>query len=156
MCLGFNVNEKSEQTPRQSIIYLVLNFQTLSLALPPAQVAKVVAQCDRLVASETLICRQLEAVVGLISFAGSMLHLGRLFITPIIWMNSTTTSRRDFRNPVTSSLKRGLAPLQRCQVFNETDIFSSASSVPSHFNGRLRLRLEWSDWPTQGARFLDF
>ena len=82
--------------------------------LPLAQVANVAIQCDRLVTSETVIRRQLEAVVGLLNFAGAMLRLGRLFITPIIiWMNSfTTTSRRDFTISVTSSLREALLPFR--------------------------------------------
>ena len=61
-----------------------LNLQSLTLALPPEQVAKVAAQCGRIVDSELVTRRQLEAVVGLLNFAGPMLRLGRMFLTPII------------------------------------------------------------------------
>ena len=131
---GFNTNEeKSERTPRQSIIYLgfLLNFQTLSLALPPAQVANVATQCDRLVASETVTHRQLEAVVGLLNFAGPMLHLGRLFITQIIiWMNSfTTTSRRNFPILVTVSLREALLPFRDVKFLAKPTFHRLVSSL---------------------------
>ena len=45
--------------------------------------------------------------------------------------------------------------LQGCQVFGNHDFTSSDCPVPGLFKGRLRLRLEWSDWSSQGARFLD-
>ena len=48
--LGFSINEKSERSPRQSIIYLgvLLNLHSLTIALPPEKVANVSAQCNRL------------------------------------------------------------------------------------------------------------
>ena len=71
--LGFSINEeKSERTPRQSIVYLgvLLNLQTMTLALPPEQVANVADQCNRVVHSRSVTRRQLESVVGLLNFAG--------------------------------------------------------------------------------------
>ena len=51
--------------------------------------------------------------------------------------------------------ERGFAALHRSQVFGGPGFLSSFSPVPGHFYGRLRLRLEWSVWFTQGARLLD-
>ena len=117
--------------------------------------ANVAAQCDRVVASETVSRRQLEAVVGLFIFAGPMLCLGRFFLTLIIiWTNSvSSTSSRDLSS--NCFFERGFESLQRCQVFGKTDFFLSVSPILGYFNGRLRLRLEWSDWSAQGARLLD-
>ena len=97
--LGFSINKKLERTPRQSIVYLgVLNLHSLSIALPPPpeQVANVASQSGMLLQAKSITRRQLEAVVGLINFAGPMLCFGKLFIMPIIWMNAfSSMSRRD-------------------------------------------------------------
>ena len=84
----------------------------MTLVFPPKQVANVVAQCSRVVHSKRVTRRQLEAVVGLLNLAGSMLQLGKLFLTPvIIWMNSlTSTSSRDLFNPVIASFREALLP----------------------------------------------
>ena len=155
--LGFSINEeKSERNPRQSIVYLgmLLNLQTMTLALPPEQVANVATQCNRVVRSRRVTRRQLEAVVGLLNFAGPMLQLGKLFLTPVIvWMNSfTSTSSRDLSIPVTASLKEALLSFTDPKFLGKPTSFSP---VPGHFNGRLRLRLEWSDWSAQCTRFLN-
>ena len=49
---------------------------------------------------------------------------------------------------------RGFVALSEDQVFSQQNP-SSFSPVPGLFAGRLRLRLEWSDWSSQGARVLD-
>ena len=74
--------------------------------------ANVATQCAELVAAESVTRRQLEAVVGLLNFAGPMLRLGKLFISPIIiWMNSrSSTSSRDSPIPVSASLREALLP----------------------------------------------
>ena len=121
MWLGFETNEeKSERTPRQTIIYLrvQLNFNSLTLA-------NVATRCEKLVAAESVTRRQLEAVVGLLNFAGPMLRLGKLFISPIIiWMNSrSSTSSRDSPIPVSASLREALLP------FTEVKILETLISV---------------------------
>ena len=50
---------------------------------------------------------------------------------------------------------RGFESLQGCQVFGIHEFPSSDCPVPGLFKGRLHLRLEWSDWSSQGARLLD-
>ena len=85
--LGFSINkEKSERTPRQSIVYLgvLFNLHTCSMALPPEQVHNVISQCEQLCHSSTTTRRILESFLGLLNFAGPMLRLGKLFTTPII------------------------------------------------------------------------
>ena len=50
---------------------------------------------------------------------------------------------------------RGFAALQGDQVFGSHDPFLLDRPVPGLLKGRLHLRLEWSDWSSQGARLLD-
>ena len=57
----------------------------------------VLSQCEGVILSYQVTRRQLESVVGLLNFAGPMLQLGRLLLTPVIvWMNTfSLASRRD-------------------------------------------------------------
>ena len=49
---------------------------------------------------------------------------------------------------------RGFVALSEEHVFSHHD-HSAFTPLPGLFAGRLRLRLEWSDWSSQGARVLD-
>ena len=84
----------------------------MTLSLPPNHVNQVLSQCKLMLGFQTVTRRQLEAIVGLLNFAGPMLHLGKLFLTPIIiWMNSFTSANlRDLPIQVDASLKRALLP----------------------------------------------
>ena len=56
--LGFSINEKkSERVPRQSIVYLgvLINLHTLTIALPPEQVANISARCNKLLNSTFIV-----------------------------------------------------------------------------------------------------
>ena len=62
--LGFSINEeKSERAPKQSIVYLgvLINLHSLTIALPPEQVANVSAQCNKLLNSRFISRRMLES-----------------------------------------------------------------------------------------------
>ena len=50
---------------------------------------------------------------------------------------------------------QGFPALQGYHVFGSHDSWSQGDQVPGLFKGRLRLRLEWRDWSSQGARLLD-
>ena len=50
---------------------------------------------------------------------------------------------------------RGFASLQGYHIFGSHDSWSKGCQVPGLSKGRLRLRLEWNDWSSQGARLLD-
>ena len=81
------INEaKSERTPCQTIVYLgvQINLRNMTLALPPDHVDRVLSQCEGVILSYQVTRRQLESVVGLLNFAGPMLQLGRLLLTPVI------------------------------------------------------------------------
>ena len=51
--------------------------------------------------------------------------------------------------------KRGFASLPKCQVFSHSNLLSSSSSIPGSGYGRIRLRLEWGNWPHYRPRLLD-
>ena len=50
---------------------------------------------------------------------------------------------------------KGFSALQGYHVFGPHDPRSQGDQVPGLFRGRLRFRLEWRDWSSQGARLLD-
>ena len=106
--------EKSERIPSQTIIYLgvQIDIKNMTLSLPPDHVNQVLNQCGHMIVSHKVTRRQLEAVVGLLNFAGPMLQLGRLLLTPIIiWMNTfSSVSLRDMPIQVDASLKEALLP----------------------------------------------
>ena len=52
-------------------------------------------------------------------------------------------------------LKEALLPFTDPKFLKDPASSQFFSPVPGHFYGRLRLRLEWSVWFTQGARLLD-
>ena len=83
----------SVQTPWQFSTLEFFCLSVLALASPPAQVAIVAAQCDRVVASESVTRRYLEAVMGLLNLAGPLLSLGRLFKSAGFEENGTTLWR---------------------------------------------------------------
>ena len=88
-------------------------------------------QCNRVVRSRRATRRQLEALVGLLNFAGPMLQLGKPFLTPVIvWMNSfTSTSSRDLSIPVTASLREALLPFTDLKFLEKSTSFRQL--VPS-------------------------
>ena len=106
--------EKSERAPCQTIIYLgvQIDLRNMTLSLPPDHVNKVLSQCKGVILSYQVTRRQLESVVGLLNFAGPMLQLGRLLLTPVIvWMNTfSLASHRDVPIQVDASLKEALLP----------------------------------------------
>ena len=50
---------------------------------------------------------------------------------------------------------KGFPALQGYHVFGPHDFWSQGDQVPGLSKGRLRLRLEWRGWSSQGARLLD-
>ena len=106
--------EKSERIPSQTIIYLgvQIDLKNMTLSLPPDHVNQVFTQCKLMIAFQKVTRRQLEAVVGLLNFAGPIVQLSKLFLTPIIiWMNSFTSAKlRDIPIQVDASLRRALLP----------------------------------------------
>ena len=50
---------------------------------------------------------------------------------------------------------KGFPALQGYHDFGPHDSWSQGDQVPGLFRGRLRFRLEWRDWSSQGARLLD-
>ena len=103
-----------------------------------------------------LTCRQWEAGVGLFNFAAPMLCFGRLFLLRSFWEWSPSlpcpTRTPPFRF---CSLERSFDFLQGCQNLAKPTSLVGWSCSWTFFFGRLRLRLEWSDWSAQGARLLD-
>ena len=128
----------------------------MTFALPPDHVDKVLSQCGEVIRSDQLTRRQLESVVGLLNFAGPMLQLGRLSHSSHHLDEHLFFGESQGRSHSGGCVfERGFAAPHKSQDFGETDFLSSSPSIPGHFNGRLRLRLEWSDWASTGARLLD-
>ena len=50
---------------------------------------------------------------------------------------------------------KGFSALHGYHVFGPHDLLSQGDYVPGLLKGRVRLRLEWRDWSSQGARLLD-
>ena len=103
--LGFTINEKkSFTTPSQEVEYLGVLFllDSQELTLPQEKVLKVVTLCGEMSRSSHASRRQLEALLGLLSFAASLVPLGRLRLRPLLaWMNShTSPGSRDLRVPL--------------------------------------------------------
>ena len=93
--LGFTINEKkSFITPSQQVEYLGVLFQLDSqrLALPQEKVHKVATLCREMSQRSHASRRQLETLLGLLSFASSLVPLGRLRLRPLLcWMNDHTS-----------------------------------------------------------------
>ena len=98
--LGFQINEKKSSTvPSQKVEYLGVMFllDSLQLALPEAKVLKIASLSAQMARRRSASRRELEALLGLLSFAASLVPLGRLRLRPLVlWMNSNTrTETRD-------------------------------------------------------------
>ena len=113
--LGLRVHDKkSRLPPSQTIDYLGVTFRldTLHLCLPEDKVSAILAQCQDTILAPSRTRRQLECLVGLLSFASPFVPLGRLRLRPVIsWMNAhTTAATRDSLVPLDQSLRDLLLP----------------------------------------------
>ena len=107
--LNLSINwEKSDFTPRRSLIYLGVKFdlKNLSLSLPEEKIRSVQSACDKLIARQTCSRRNLESLLGRLSFAATYVHLGRLRLLPLIrWLNLHTSLQRDHLIPLDNVVK---------------------------------------------------
>ena len=121
--LGFSINkEKSITTPRQSLEYLGVLFllKSQQLALPQEKVAKVSRLCKEMSQRSHASRRQLESLLGVLSFASSLVPLGRLRLLPLIlWMNqNTSTETRDKLVVLGATFREGLEIWQNVKFLN--------------------------------------
>ena len=108
--LGLRIHsKKSHLTPSQSVEYLgvVFHLDSLHLSLPDSKVVKIMSLCQDTVLRSGRSRRQLESLVGLLSFASYFVPLGRLRLRPVIsWMNAQTSAgSRDAVVPLDSEVK---------------------------------------------------
>ena len=85
--LGLRIHsKKSHLNPSQSIEYLgvVFRLDSLHLSLPDSKVEKILTLCQDTVLRSGRSRRQLESLVGLLSFAAYFVPLGRLRLRPVI------------------------------------------------------------------------
>ena len=121
--LGFSINkEKSITTPSQSLEYLGVLFllKSQQLALPQEKVAKVSRLCKEMSQRSHASRRQLESLLGVLSFASSLVPLGRLRLLPLIlWMNqNTSTETRDKLVVLGATFREGLEIWQNVKFLN--------------------------------------
>ena len=108
--LGLRIHhKKSNLTPSQTVEYLGVTFHLdrLLLSLPNTKVLGIMSVCQDTVHQSQRSRRQLESVVGLLSFASYYVPLGRLRLRPIVsWMNShTSVESRDIPVPLDSTVE---------------------------------------------------
>ena len=111
--LGFSINkEKSIISPSQRVEYLgvVFLFDTRQLSLPQKKVVKIAKSCQEMSLKSHTTRRQLETLLGLLSFAASLVPLGRLYLRPLlIWMNlKTSPESRDLLVVLDRTFRRDL------------------------------------------------
>ena len=89
--LGFLVNpKKSNLFPSQKVEYLgvIFHLDSLQLSLPQSKILSISSLCRNTSIISHRSRRQLESFLGLLSWASSLVPLGRLKLLPLIlWMN---------------------------------------------------------------------
>ena len=118
--LGFQINEKkSSTTPSQRVEYLGVLFllDSLQLTLPEKKVQKIVNLMGQMIQRSQASRRELEELLGLLSFASSLVPLGRLRLRPLLmWMNShTAPESRDTPVTLERSFKQDLKVWQNLE-----------------------------------------
>ena len=127
--LGFSINaKKSNFTPRQTIIYLGVQFNLLdlTLSLPREKILRITSASSEFMKRDTCSRRDMEQLVGLLNFAAYYVRLGRLHLLPLIrWMNRyTDPSSRDRAVLLDLNLRLDL------QIWSNPSMFKSP--VPMH------------------------
>ena len=115
--LGFLVNpKKSNLFPSQKVEYLgvIFHLDSLQLSLPQSKILSISSLCRNTSIISHRSRRQLESFLGLLSWASSLVPLGRLKLLPLIlWMNYyTSPASRDLQVPLDRSFKSHLHPWQ--------------------------------------------
>ena len=89
--LGLSINQKkSKLAPSQKIEYLgvIFHLKTRQLSLPEEKVIQISRFCQEVQFLPCFSRRELESLLGLLSFAAPLIPLGRLRLRPLIaWMN---------------------------------------------------------------------
>ena len=97
--LGFSINvRKSNFHPRQTIVYLGVQFNLLdlTLSLPKEKILRITFASSEFSKRDTCSRRDMEQIIGLLNFAAYYVQLGRLRLLPLIrWMNRHTTPCRE-------------------------------------------------------------
>ena len=111
--LGLSVNhKKSKLAPSQKVEYLgvIFHLKTQQLSLPEEKVVQISNLCQEVQHLPLYSRRQLESLLGLLSFAAPLVPLGRLNLRDLIlWMNThTSTVSRDLKVCLTKIFKRDL------------------------------------------------
>ena len=90
--LGFKINlKKTSPYPVQRLTYLGvdLDLQNLTMSLPPDKVDRLIAVSNLHTQATWVSRKDLEALIGLVTFSYSVIPIGRMYVTPlIVWMNS--------------------------------------------------------------------
>ena len=93
--LGFSINrKKSNFHPRQTIVYLGVQFNLidLTLSLPEEKILKIASASSEFARRVTCSRRDMEQLLGLMNFAAYYVRLGRLRLLPLFrWMNRHTS-----------------------------------------------------------------
>ena len=127
--LGLTWNEaKSDFRPRLLIQFLgvCVNLQDMTLSLPEDKIAKSKAACLNFRRSPTVTRRQMERLVGFLTFLSRYIQRGRLYLLPLI-ARMLRISSREFRDLPLSHDSKFLSLL----YIWEDDSFLS-SKVPMH------------------------
>ena len=85
--LGLSWNEaKSDFRPRLLVHFLgvLVNLQDMTLSLPEDKIAKCIDSCIEFRSYPTVTRRQMERLVGFLSFISRYIQRGRLYILPLI------------------------------------------------------------------------
>ena len=129
--LGFKINQKkSDTTPRKKLEYLgvMLDLEELSLSIPEEKVHHIRRLCRENANKSHISRRQLESLSGTLNFASTYLHLGRLYLIPLMkWMNNRTVPlTRDNLVPTNQEFRNYL------KIWENQDFLRS--SVPMHLD----------------------
>ena len=103
--LGFSINlPKSNLSPSQRVVYLgvLFHLDTLQLSLPEEKILSISSLCRDMAQSSSRFRRQMESLLGLLSWASFLVPLGRLRLLPLLkWMNvNSSPATRDLHVPL--------------------------------------------------------
>ena len=128
--LGFKINlKKTSPYPVQRLTYLGvdLDLQNLTMSLPSDKIDRLIAVSNLHTRATRVSRKDLEALIGLVTFSYSVIPIGRMYVTPlIVWMNShTCVTARDAAVCVTPYLRKLLRPFCRRSFLSQKVCFKA-------------------------------
>ena len=126
--LGFEINwEKSSLFPTRRLEYLgvIIDLEAMTFSLPQEKILKILQFCKATEAS-SLKRKELERLIGFLSFAADFLPLGRLWLKPIqLWFNRNSSPlEREREVWLDGDLRQALLPWSNLAFLS--------SAVPIH------------------------